>query len=114
MKEVITSYTRNYVLGNRLGAGDFGICYLSDIPEKYPVAVKVFQSHASSQKELDIAQKVCSHKFKGLAVLEDFGIIDDEDVAENLEALPNSIFIVYKRVEYCLKDLYRIPGYFSK
>ena len=43
-------------------------------------------------------------------VLEDFGIIHDDSVAISLKALPNSIFIVYKHVEYCLKSLWRANG----
>ena len=70
------------------------------------MAVKVFKNYASSLKELEIAQEICSFNFKGLAVLEDDGIIDEYHVAEDLGALPNSIFIVYRYIEHCLKSLW--------
>ena len=42
--------------------------------------------------------------------LKKFGIIYDSDAAEDLEAIPNSIFIVYKKVDNCLKDLWKANG----
>ena len=49
MPHTLETLTQRYVIGRRLGAGTFGICYLSNIPGRYPVAVKVFTNHASSQ-----------------------------------------------------------------
>jgi len=49
MALILESLSYKYVIGQQLGAGTYGICYLSNIPGKYPVAVKVFKNHASSQ-----------------------------------------------------------------
>ena len=57
------------------------------------MVVKVTKDHLSSQSELAVARNVCTKNLKGLAVLEDDGVINDEDSAQSLGALPNSIFI---------------------
>ena len=43
-------------------------------------------------------------------MLEDSGTIHDEDVAEDLGALPDSTFIVYKHVKYSLKNIFYSRG----
>ena len=70
------------------------------------MVVKVTKDLLSAQSELAVARNVCTKNLKGLAVLEDDGVINDEDSAQSLGALPNSIFIVYKKEEHKLMDLW--------
>ena len=71
------------------------------------MVVKVSKHRLSSMQELAVARNVCRKNLKGLAVFEDYGIINDDELAESLGALPSSIFIVYKKVEHSLVDLWR-------
>ena len=48
MDDILISNTRDYTIGRHLGQGDFGKVYLSDIPGRYQVAVKVFNDHLSA------------------------------------------------------------------
>ena len=75
------------------------------------MVVKVTKDLLSAQSELAVARNVCTKNLKGLAVLEDDGVINDEDSAQSLGALPNSIFIVYKKVEHCLLILWESNNY---
>ena len=83
--------------------------YLAHTPSQQPVALKVFKTHKSSQKELEIASAICDIGLKGIIKVLDFGINRDRAVAGRLEALPNSIFIVYEHVEKTLKSLWDNP-----
>ena len=62
------------------------------------MAIKVFGDLRDAEKELKIAKDICGKSLKGLAILEDDGIIEGQNVARDLHVPTNSKFIVYRYI----------------
>ena len=99
MLVILSTQIQDFTLSSEIGRGDFGKVYLSNIPGSYQVAIKVFKKVKDSHIELRNAQDICGAKLKGLCGLEDYGMIDERNIAERLECAMNSVFIVYRHLD---------------